>query len=45
MNFSFEDMNVYADKVTYLTNLGDEIESLGQMRLIRIKMRLVFFMA
>ena len=27
--FSFEDMNAYADKVTYLTNLGDEIESLS----------------
>lgn len=28
-DFSFEDMNAYADKVTYLTNLGDEIESLS----------------
>ena len=28
-DFSFEDMNTYADKVTYLTNLGDEIESLS----------------
>lgn len=27
--FSFEDMNAYADKVTYLTNLGDEIEDLS----------------
>ena len=27
--FSFEDMNAYADTVTYLTNLGDEIESLS----------------
>lgn len=28
-DFSFEDMNTYADTVTYLTNLGDEIESLS----------------
>lgn len=27
--FSFEDMNTYADKVIYLTNLGDEIEGLS----------------